>query len=106
MKTKLGIKILFGILIFCIIILTLVFFAGFNNLIVKPLITNEEPQKSDVVIVLGGGVDKDIKDIGKTVQKRVDNDKNAKSNKHQEESCCNFGKINFNPNIWNHIRTD
>ena len=72
MKTKLGIKILFGISIFCIIILILVFFAGFSDIIVKPLITNDEPQKSDVVIVLGGGVDKNIKDIGQAVQKRMD----------------------------------
>lgn len=72
MKTKLGIKILFIILVICWAILLLAVFDGLNNLIVKPLIINEIPQKSDVIIVLGGGVDTDIKEIGFAVQKRVD----------------------------------
>lgn len=72
MKTKLGVKILFIILIFCWTILLLAVFDGLNNLIVKPFIIDETPQKSDVIIILGGGVDKDIKEINTQAQKRVD----------------------------------
>jgi len=72
MKTKLWIKILLGLLFFTWIVLALAVFDGLDNLIVKPLITNEAPQKSDVIIILGGGVDKDIQDTGPAVDQRLD----------------------------------
>lgn len=72
MKTKLWLKILLGVLLFAWIILALAVFDGLDNLIVKPLITNEAPQKSDVIIILGGGVDRDIHDTGPAVDQRLD----------------------------------
>lgn len=72
MKTKLWIKILLGILLFAWLVLVLAVFYGLDNLIVKPLITNEAPQKSDVIIILGGGVDRDIHDTGPAVDHRLD----------------------------------
>lgn len=72
MKTKLWIKILLGLLLFAWIVLALAVFDRLDNLMVQPLITNEAPQKSDVIIILGGGVDKDIQDTGPAVDQRLD----------------------------------
>lgn len=72
MKTKRVVNILLILLIIGWAILALAVFDGLDNLIVKLLITNEAPQKSDVIIILGGGVDKDIHDTGPAVDKRLD----------------------------------
>lgn len=72
MKTKRVVNILLILLIIGWAILALAVFDGLDNLIVKPLITNEAPQKSDVIIILGGGVDKDIHDTGPAVDQRLD----------------------------------
>jgi len=72
MKTKRVVNILLILLIISWAILALAVFDGLDNLIVRPLITNEAPQKSDVIIILGGGVDKDIQDTGPAVNQRLD----------------------------------
>jgi len=36
-------------------------FTDFNKVLVAPLVRNEAPQKTDVVIILGGGVVTDLK---------------------------------------------
>jgi uncharacterized SAM-binding protein YcdF (DUF218 family) len=51
-----------------------VFLATFTNLdslLVKPLIRDEAPQKADVIIVLGGGVNKDTRALPWGVEERV-----------------------------------
>jgi len=64
-------KILLYVL-FGITLLTALFaFTGITNLLVKPLEINESPVKSDVIIVLGGGVVKDTKSLPWSVQERA-----------------------------------
>lgn len=58
--------------IFGLSLLLLIFaFTGVNRLLVKPLEISENPVKSDVIIVLGGGVVQDSRSLPWSVQERA-----------------------------------
>lgn len=54
----------------CIFVL-LAMYTGLNDLIVRPLVTNETPQKSDVIIVLGGGLIRSTRSLPWSVEERM-----------------------------------
>ncbi|MFA6099005.1 MAG: YdcF family protein [Patescibacteria group bacterium] len=53
------------------IIFLLAVFTGFNDILIKPLLYEEAPVKSDVIIVLGGGIVPDLKILPWAVQERM-----------------------------------
>jgi len=55
----------------CSIFIFLSTFTGLNDLMVKPLIRDEAPQKADVIIILGGGVLKDTRTLPWGVVERI-----------------------------------
>lgn len=53
------------------VILFIATFTNLNDLLKKPLVRDETPQKADVVIVLGGGIVTDTKSLPWMVEERV-----------------------------------
>ncbi len=46
-------------------------FTQANDLIIKPLVIDQQPQQADVIIILGGGVVNDLKIVPWAVQERI-----------------------------------